>query len=113
MSMLSYAYSGASDDTRSLGGGLEELGVGLDGGADDEGVGIGEFGGEPVLDLVGRDYVPAGLLLEDGEGGGRDFFCENDLQGDLSSVSTSIRLLGPWFFFFAARVIPPPPGWHG
>ncbi len=34
------AYSGAADDAE-LGGGLKELGVGLDGGADDEGVGVG------------------------------------------------------------------------
>ena len=64
-----------------LGGGLEEFCVSLYGGADDEGVGVAELGGEAVLNLVGRDYVPAGLLLEDGEGGVRDFFGENDLQG--------------------------------
>ncbi|WP_433985217.1 hypothetical protein RBB78_07010 [Tunturiibacter empetritectus] len=34
------AYSGAADDAEP-GRGLEELGVGLNGGADDEGVGIG------------------------------------------------------------------------
>ena len=58
-----YAYAGAADDAE-LGGGLEELGVGLDGGADDEGVGVGEFGGEAVLNLVGGDdrasRAPAG-----------------------------------------------------
>ena len=75
-----YAYAGAADDAE-FGGGLEEFGVGLDGGADDEGVGVGEFGGEAVFNLVGRDDLPAGLLLEDGESGGRDFFGENDLQG--------------------------------
>ena len=64
-----YAYAGAADDAE-FGGGLEELGVGLDRGADDEGVGVGELGGEAVLYLVGRDYVPAGLLLEYGESGG-------------------------------------------
>jgi hypothetical protein len=75
-----YAYSGAADDAK-FGGGLEELGVSLDGGADDESVGVGEFGGETVFDLVWGDDLPAGFLLEDGEGGGRDFFGENDLQG--------------------------------
>jgi hypothetical protein len=30
--------------------------------------------------LVGGDDLPAGLLLEDGESGGGDFFGENDLQ---------------------------------
>ena len=35
--------------TRSLGADFEELGVDLDCGADDEGVGVGEFGGEAVL----------------------------------------------------------------
>jgi hypothetical protein len=30
--------------------------------------------------LSGCNDLPAGLLLEDGEGGGRDFFGENDLQ---------------------------------
>ena len=34
------AYSGAADDAE-LGGGFEEFGVGLNGGADDEGVGVG------------------------------------------------------------------------
>jgi len=34
-----------------------------------------------VFNLVGGDDVPAGFLLEDGEGGGRDFFGENNLQG--------------------------------
>ncbi len=67
--------------TRSLGGGLEELGVGLNGGADDEGVGVVEFGGEAVFDLIGGDDLPAGFLLKDGESGWRDFFGENDLQG--------------------------------
>ena len=74
------AYAGAADDAE-FGGGLEQLGVDLDGGADDEGVGVGEFGGEAVLDLIVGYDLPAGLLLEDGEGGGRDFFGENDLQG--------------------------------
>jgi hypothetical protein len=73
------AYAGATDDAE-FGGGFEELGVGLDGGADDEGVGVVKFGGEAVFDLVRRNDVPAGLLLEDGESGGRDFFGENDLQ---------------------------------
>ena len=30
--------------------------------------------------LVGGDDLPAGFLLEDGEGGGRDFFGEYDLH---------------------------------
>ena len=34
------AYAGAADDAE-FGGGFEELGVGLDGGTDDEGVGVG------------------------------------------------------------------------
>ena len=59
------ADAGAADDAE-FGGGLEQLGVRLDGGADDEGVGVGELGGEAVLDLVVRDDLPAGLLLEDG-----------------------------------------------
>jgi len=33
------------------------------------------------FNLIGGDDFPAGLLLEDGEGSGRDFFGENDLQG--------------------------------
>lgn len=59
------AYSGAADDTE-LRGRFEELCVSLDCGADDEGVGVCEFGGEAVFNLVGRDDLPAGLLLEDG-----------------------------------------------
>ena len=76
--------------TRSLGADSKQLGVGLHGGADDERVGVGEFGfkaaGAELGDLVGGDDVPAGFLLEDGEGCGRDFFCENDLHG-ASSVT--------------------------
>ncbi len=73
------AHTGATDDAE-FGGRLEQLGVSLHSGADDECVGVGELCGKAVLDLVGRDYVPAGLLLEDGEGGGRDFFSEDDLH---------------------------------
>ncbi len=61
------AYAGAADDAE-LGGVLEEGGVGLDGGADDEGVGVGELLGERTFDLVGGDDLPAGFLLEYGEG---------------------------------------------
>jgi hypothetical protein len=86
-----HPYASAADDAEP-GGGLEELGVGLDGGADDEGVGVGEFGGEAVFNLVRRDYVPAGFLLEYGEGGGRDFFGENDLHGS-SYSSSSLAVL--------------------
>ena len=39
-----YADAGAADDAE-LGGGFEERGVNLDGGTDDEGVGIGQLGG--------------------------------------------------------------------
>ena len=74
------ANAGAADDAE-LGSGGEQGRVGLDGGADDEGVGVGEFGGQTAgRNLVGGDDIPAGLFLQDGERGGRDFFCENDLQ---------------------------------
>jgi len=68
-----HAYSGATDDAE-FGGGLEELGISLNGGADYEGFGVSEFGSETAFDLVGGYDLPAGFLLEDGEGGGRDFF---------------------------------------
>ncbi len=73
------ADAGTADDAE-FGGGLEQLRVGLDGGADDERIGVGEFGGQAVLNLFGSDDLPAGLLLEDGESGGGDFFGENDLH---------------------------------
>ena len=73
------AYTGAADDAE-LRRGLQQLGIDLNGGADDQGIGVGQFGGEAVLNLVVGDYVPARLLLEDGKGGRRDFFCENDLH---------------------------------
>ena len=47
------ADAGAADDAQ-LRRGLQQLGVDLHGGADDERVGVGELGGEAVLDLVGR-----------------------------------------------------------
>ncbi len=64
--------------------GGQQLGVDLHGGADDERVGIGEFGfksaGTELGDLVGGDDIPIRLLLEDGEGCGRNFFSEHDLH---------------------------------
>ena len=66
-SMCVDSLTGAADDAE-LGGVWFEEGrpVDLDGGADDEGVGVGQFGGEAIFDLVRSDYVPAGFLLEDG-----------------------------------------------
>jgi hypothetical protein len=52
---------------------FEKGGVGLDGGADDERVGIREFLGQR-FDLVGGDAVPAGFSVQNGERCGRDFF---------------------------------------
>ena len=72
---------------------LQQSGVDLNGGADDEGVGVGEFVGEGALDLVGGDDLPAGFGLEDGKGGGRDFFSENDLHGCLDGICCPMRWL--------------------
>ncbi len=88
------AYAGAADDAE-VGRGLEQLGVGLHGGADDQGVGVGEFllqaAGTELGDLVGGDDVPAGFLLQHGQRCGRDFFCEYDLH-ELPSLG--LALLG-------------------
>src|SRR6185369_11565271 len=92
------ANSGASYDTE-LRGGLEELCVCLNGGADDEGVCVGELGGEAILDLVRRDDLPAGLLLEDCEGSRGDFFSENDLHGVL------LARFGRLHFYFLKRAM--------
>ncbi len=77
------AYAGAADEAQ-LGRGLEQLGVGLHGGADDERVGVGEFSfeaaGAALGDLVGGDDLPAGFLLQHRQGCGRYFFCKNDLH---------------------------------
>ena len=79
-----------------LGRGLQQLGVRLHGGANDERVGVGEFGfeaaGAELGDLVGGDDVPAGFLLEHGERGGRDFFCENNLhEHPLAGIASGLR----------------------
>ena len=63
-----------------FGSGLQQLGVDLDSRADDERVGVRQLGGEAVFNLVGGNDLPAGLLLKDGEGGGRNFFGEDDLH---------------------------------
>src|SRR5271163_249917 len=63
-----YAYASAADDAE-FGGGFEELGVGLDGGADDEGVGVVKFGGEAVFDRVSCKKVPARPPLASACGG--------------------------------------------
>ena len=66
------AYAGAADDAE-LRRGLEQLGVGLHGGADDEGVGVGEFGGEAVLDLVGGDDCQPGSCWKTARVAGETF----------------------------------------
>ena len=83
-----HTHTGPADDAEP-GGVREQLGVGLDGGADDEGVGVSELGGEAVLDLLGGDDVPARLLLEDGKGCRGDFFGEYDLH-DAEDTPASI-----------------------
>jgi len=70
--------AGAADDAETGAGGHEGI-VDLDCGADDEGIGVGEGGGK-VFDLVVGEDLPAGFGLEDSEGGGRDFFREDDFQ---------------------------------
>ena len=89
------ADSGAANNPK-LGGVREEGGVGLHSGADDECVGIGEFGSESVLDLVGRDDLPARLFLEDGERGGGDFFGEDDLHAGARLLGYSGELRVRW-----------------
>ena len=75
-----HADAGAADDAE-LGRVLEQRGVDLNGGADDQGVGVPELVCQGALDFVGGDDLPAGFLLQNGEGGGRDFFGENNLHG--------------------------------
>ena len=73
------AYAGAADDAE-LGRVLQEGVVGLDGGADDEGIGIGEGGGEAVGQLFVRDDVPTRLGRKHGQGCGGNLLCKNDLH---------------------------------
>jgi len=62
------ANTGAPDDAE-LRRRLEQLGVCLNSRTDNEGVCVGEFGCKAVFNLIRRDDLPAGFLLEDGEGG--------------------------------------------
>ena len=63
-----HAHAGAADDAQ-LRRVLEQGGIHLDGGAHDERVGVGQLFGQ-ALDFVRGDALPAGLLFEEGEGGG-------------------------------------------
>ena len=86
-----HADAGAADEAEG-GSVLEERGVDLDGGANDQGVGVAQLLGEGAFDLIGGDDLPAGLLLEHREGGGGDFFGENNLH-----VSLDLICDGSWF----------------
>ena len=76
--VIGRAGVGVADDAEFGSSGHEGV-VDLDGGADDEGVGVGEGVGE-VLNLIMGEDLPPGFGLEDGEGGGGDFFGEDDFQ---------------------------------
>ena len=66
------AYAGAADDAefRRV---LKQCGIDLNGGADDESVGVGELGGEAVRDLIVGENVPAGSCWKTARVAGETF----------------------------------------
>ena len=93
------AYAGAANDAQ-LRRVLHQGVVDLDGAADDEGVSVGECGGQAVRQLIVGQNLPARLSRENGECCGGYLLRQNDLH--LVSLG---RCGGPGFKFVEADVV--------
>ena len=92
-----------------LGRVLQQGGIRLHGGADDEGVCIFERLRQAARgDPIGSDDVPAGFTLQDGERGGRNFLGNNDLQVRAPFRHQDAKM--PTAFSVAGPSTPPPRG---
>src|SRR6266404_2379660 len=74
-----YAHSGAADDAE-FGGVIQKFCVQIDGGANDQRVGVFQLGGEVAIKLVSSEDVPIRFLAEEFDGGRRSFFSDDDLH---------------------------------
>ena len=104
-----HAHARAPDDAQ-LRSGLQQLGVRLHRGAHNQRIGVSQLGGQAARgNLVGGHDVPAGFFLQDGEGGGRDFFCENDLQDSSRARYACAFQCSCWRFRSRTACPPLPP----
>ncbi len=74
-----HAHAGASDHPQ-LRSRLQQCVIHLHRGTNHQRIRVGQFRGQPVLDLIVGHDLPTTLALQHSQGGGRDFLCQYDLH---------------------------------
>src|SRR5262249_53184549 len=82
------ADSGPSNHAELLGA-AQDFSVHVDGRANDQRVGVTDRRSQPVLHLVGRDYGPAWLVLQELHSIGGHFLGDNNLHEGSSQPATA------------------------
>ena len=66
--------------TRNFGRSFQQRVIDLHGRTNNQRICIRQFRRQSVLDLVVGHHLPTALPLQNSQGGGRNFFCQDDLQ---------------------------------